>query len=254
MSDSPLHRMDPTSRFSERADAYARFRPDYPAAAIEAIFAAIGTEHPRIADVGAGTGISSAQLAARGARVIAVEPNEAMRERIPLVHGIETAGAPAERLPFEDGSLDAVTAFQAFHWFDPEPTLAEFERVLRPGGVVALVWNERDDADPFTASYGRAVRKASRNHPAERRLDHAAPFMASSRFARRRTLVFRHEQRLDAEGLVGRLRSTSYVPQTGEEWETLHREVHEAWSRFHDAQGLATLVYETVAHLGSVDG
>lgn len=253
MSESPLHRMDPTSRFSERADAYARFRPDYPAAAIEAIFAAIGMEHPRIADVGAGTGISARQLAARGARVIAVEPNDAMRQRIPLVHGIETAGAPAEQLPFADGSLDAVTAFQAFHWFDPEPALAEFQRVLRPGGVIALVWNERDDADSFTARYGRAVRKASKDHPAERRLDHAAPFVASSRVTGRRLLVFRHEQRLDAEGLVGRLRSTSYIPQSGEEWDRLHLEIEEAWSQFHDAYGFATLVYETVVHLGSID-
>ncbi len=97
-----------------------------------------------VVDVAAGTGKLTRTLAARFARVIAVEPDDAMRR---LIDGGEAVAGTAEALPLLDASVDAVFTADAFHWFDGERAVAEFARVLRPGGVVALLWNRTEPAD-----------------------------------------------------------------------------------------------------------
>ncbi len=241
--------LNPVERFSTRADAYARWRPDYPAGAIDAAVEGL-LGGCRIADVGAGTGISSRMIADRGAHVYAVEPNAAMRALIPPHPNIEPVDAPAETLPFDDASLDLVTVFQAFHWFDPDRFLAESHRVLRPGGRLALVWNERDDErDAFTAAYRTIVRKASGDHPAEARMDHVGPLYASSLFTDVNKLTFPHAQRLDWEGLLGRMQSTSYLPREGDAWTALVETMRELYARHAGMGGTVTLVYETRVYL-----
>ncbi|HVR42341.1 MAG TPA: class I SAM-dependent methyltransferase [Thermoanaerobaculia bacterium] len=251
MSDSPLHTLDPLERFSRRAAAYARHRPDYPPSAIEAVLKGVGNGGEIVvADVGAGTGISSRMLAERGARVRAVEPNAAMCSLIPPDPRIEPVAGGAESLPFDEGSIDLVTAFQSFHWFDPERFLAEAHRVLRPRGRIALVWNERDDErDPFTADYRRIVREASGNHPAESRMEQTAPLYASSLFTNARRSVFPHRQILDRDALLGRLLSISYLPHEGEAWERLAAAMLELHARRADSDGRVALVYETRVYL-----
>ncbi len=249
MSETPLYRDDPTGRFSGRSDDYARFRPDYAAAAFDAILD--GFNLPVIADLGAGTGIASRQLADRGAFVYAVEPNEEMRARIDAHPRIEPVAAAAESLPFGDASIDLVTAFQAFHWFDPERALREARRVLRAGGRIALVWNERhDERDAYTAAWRVLVRRASNDHPAEARLETARAFLETPHFANIRQLSFPHEQRMDWDGVCGRLRSMSYVPPEGPAWDDLiagMRALHERWA---DERGVVTLALETRVFLG----
>ena len=137
--------------------AYAAFRPSYPAQAIDAALEGLGD--PRgltIADVGAGTGISARLFAERGARVIAIEPNAQMRaaaEVHPRVAWCDGHGR-ADRL--ESASVDAVVACQAFHWFATMETCTEFRRVARRRAV--LLQYERDERDPFTRAYGDVVR------------------------------------------------------------------------------------------------
>ena len=251
MSGEPLHRDDPTGRFTARADAYARHRPDYPANAIDAIVAGLGcAPEPIAADLGAGTGISSRQLAERGIFVYAVEPNEEMRLRIPAHPRIAPLDASAESLPLEDGSLALVTAFQAFHWFDPSRALPEIARVLRPGGRIALVWNERDDArDRFTAKWRALARTASGDHAAESRMDHSRALFECGRFANARRLSFQHEQQLDWDGVIGRLASTSYIPSSGTAWEELLAGMRALYDEFRDERGIVRLQYETRVYL-----
>ncbi|MBV9438785.1 MAG: class I SAM-dependent methyltransferase, partial [Candidatus Eremiobacteraeota bacterium] len=123
--------MRPTARFTKRADAYAAGRPSYPPAAIDALLDGLGDPSAVVAvDLGAGTGISSRLLAERGAQVLAVEPNAAMRaaaERHPRVEWID---GTAEQTGLAEASVDLVAAFQAFHWFHAPVALREAIRIL----------------------------------------------------------------------------------------------------------------------------
>ena len=104
----------------------------------------------------AGTGKLTRALVAAGAACVAAEPSASMRAAFArAVPGVAQVGADAEHLPFADGSFDAVTVAQAFHWFATAEALAEFARVLRPGGGLALIWNERDESDPWWPSSTR---------------------------------------------------------------------------------------------------
>jgi len=149
--DPPLHELAPTTRFSDRAADYVRYRPDYPAAAIDRMLAGLRTP-PEIvaADVGAGTGISARRLAERGARVWAVEPNAEMRAAAAPHPLVTWHDGTAEATGLDRASVDLVLCAQAFHWFRPPEAVAEFARILRPGGRLAIVWNRRDRSDPLT--------------------------------------------------------------------------------------------------------
>jgi len=119
---------DSTTRFSDRADDYARFRPTYPREIVDAILA--GFDNPAVADLGAGTGISSRLLADAGARVFAVEPNAPMRAQIVSSTNVTPIDGRAETTSLPEASIDIVTAFQAYHWFKPEAVFTEVARIV----------------------------------------------------------------------------------------------------------------------------
>jgi SAM-dependent methyltransferase len=141
------------------AQEYERWRPDYPPEAIAWAASQFGLEHgARVVDVGAGTGKLTRGLVAAGFEVAAVEPGAGMLEELRIaVPEAETHVAPAEAIPLPDASVDAAFAAQAFHWFDRERALPEFQRVLRPGGGLALIWNWWDERDPLQAELGPIV-------------------------------------------------------------------------------------------------
>jgi SAM-dependent methyltransferase len=127
--------------FGGAAHEYERVRPGYPAAALAWLLAP-GAR--RVADLGAGTGKFTRVLADAGLDVVAVEPSAGMRaEFARALPGVPVVDGSGEALPFEDGSLDAVVAAQAWHWVDPARAVPEVARVLRPGGSLGLVWNLR---------------------------------------------------------------------------------------------------------------
>jgi SAM-dependent methyltransferase len=247
-SQPPLHQLDPLRRFGNRASDYARFRPDYPQPVFDALFEGL-TESASliVADIGAGTGISSRQLAARGVSVLAVEPNAGMREAAEPHPGVRWMEGSAEQTGLGDGSVDVVTCFQAFHWFEPDRALAEFHRILRPTGRIALVWNRRDRADGFTAAYTNLVESFAEHPAAEERAGIEDPLRYSDIFREFEERRFRHSQSMTLEELLGRARSTSYLPKTGEAGESLMaglEQLHRTWA----VDGKVTLVYRALLY------
>lgn len=148
------HRLRRASSFGAAAAQYAQYRPGYAEAAILWCLAPVSDARPaRVVDVGAGTGILTGALAHLGADVVAVEPDQAMlaelRRQLPGVRAVEGS---AEALPLPDQSMDAVLCGQAMHWFDLDRALPEIARVLRPGGVLAGLWNAEDDRVGWVAA------------------------------------------------------------------------------------------------------
>jgi ubiquinone/menaquinone biosynthesis C-methylase UbiE len=211
-----------TARFSDRVDDYVRYRPDYPPALIEWLQREQGVDADwRVADIGAGTGISSKMFLDAGYRVTAVEPNAPMRaaaERwLQAYENFDAIDGKADATGLPDASVDLVTVAQAFHWFDEETTRREFARILRPRGLAAIWWNSRRlTGTPFLEGYEALLQKFSTDYAsvAERYTDDArmrAWFGAGFRGS----ASFEHAQRLDFEALRGRLMSSSYAPQAG---------------------------------------
>jgi SAM-dependent methyltransferase len=244
--DAPLHDQDPTGRFSDRAADYVKYRPGYPGAIVDAVLEGLG-DPARLtaADIGAGTGISARALADRGVGVIAIEPNAAMRSAAaahPLVQWREGTG---EATGLEGGSVDLVLCAQAFHWMRQEDALREFARILRSGGRVAILWNERDRLDPLLAAYRAAILEAGGEHPAEMREFDPSVIAREGLFAGVRVVEAPNQQRLDEEGLIGRAMSASYVPKAGPGAERLVRRLREIYREHRDGAGLVTLQYRT---------
>lgn len=250
MSDErALHEQNPTSRFSDRAADYVKYRPTYPREAIDFVLAGLEAARIVAADVGAGTGISTRLLAERGVRVIAIEPNDAMRAAAEPHANVEWRAGTAEATGLADASVDLVLCAQAFHWFREVEALDEFARVLRPRGRVALVWNNRDFEDPFTAGYREVVLAASGNHPAEAREFDAGLIQRHRKFGAFRKFETPSEQVLDAAGLLGRATSASYVPKEGALFEELKRGLTALHGRFADGEGLVRLRYQTKVYV-----
>jgi SAM-dependent methyltransferase len=209
----------PTARGFERAaEVYEQARPDYPAAALDHIVEVLELEPgAHVVDVGAGTGKFARQLVARGLRVTGVEPIAEMREVFERVVDAEVVEGTAESIPLDDGIADAVTAAQAFHWFDPDRALPELNRVLRLRGGVALIWNVRDESHPLHQAYAATIRPykgeaypTGGGHPAGEPL--AAPL-----FTDVEERVFPHLQLMDADGLVARAASVSFIARLPED-------------------------------------
>ena len=255
MPDPPLHELQPLCRFTDRAADYSRHRPDYPAAAIDAVLTGLGDPHRlEAADVGAGTGIASRMLAERGLRVLAVEPNAAMRAAAVPHPGVEWRDGTAEATGLPASSVDLVLCAQAFHWFRQPQALSEFHRILRKGARLALLWNQRDREDRLTRGYIEAIHAVNGEHPAERTEFDPKVFSAGGLFTAPAPEEFEHGQDLDLEGLLGRATSASYVSKEGPSFERLRELLAELFAAHRDARGLVRLRYRTQIHLARAIG
>jgi SAM-dependent methyltransferase len=135
--------------FGSAAAVYETGRPEYPVSAVEWLLEPVAGAVTRVLDVGAGTGKLTRAIAAVASRVVAVEPDSAMLAQLEVsVPGVKTVVGAAEALPIGDGEFDAALMGQAWHWVKPVESSREIGRVLRPGGVLGLIWNLRDDTHP----------------------------------------------------------------------------------------------------------
>lgn len=197
--------------FAAGAGAYERARPAYPTAAVDWVLDRLPGA-ARVVDLGAGTGKLTAMLGGRVGELVAVEPVEEMRARLAAaLPSVMVVAGTAEALPLADACVDAVVCAQAFHWFDPQPSLAEIHRVLRPGGVLALIWNARDRrvawVDRMSAivdEYGDAIR---RHESGEWR----SAFEGSTVFSPLEDAEFPNVQEVTADQVLDRVASTSFI-------------------------------------------
>ncbi|MGY2067227.1 class I SAM-dependent methyltransferase [Blastococcus sp. SYSU DS0619] len=193
--------------FGGVAAGYAALRPTYPADAVAFL---VGRDRPLdVLDVGAGTGLLTAVVRDLGHRVRAVDPSPEMLAQLTAgLSGVGTAVGSAESLPAGDGTVDAVVAGQAAHWFDPAPAAREIRRVLLPGGVLGLIWNTRDDRVPWVAALEELIADAARGHEADQRVvDRFAGELSADVDVVESQIV----QRVPPEDVVGGIATRSYV-------------------------------------------
>lgn len=206
--------------FATTAADYEHARPSYPPAAVDDIVAGLSLGPGRtVIDLAAGTGKLTRLLAPSGARLVAVEPLAEMRAELSRVlPDVEALDGTAEAIPWPDGAADAVTAGQAFHWFDGERALAEIHRVLRPGGGLAMVWNVRDRivewveriaeiTEPLANPGVPATQAAPRYRTGEWR----RAFGTTDRFTPLEHRRYAYEHEVDADTMVGRIGSISWI-------------------------------------------
>lgn len=214
--------MKPTERFSSRVAAYLRARPGYP----QELAATLAERHgltPQwaVADIGSGTGLLTQVFLRHGCPVYGVEPNAEMRAageaQLRAFAAFRSVDGAAEATGLPAGSVDLVCAGQAAHWFDRPAARAEFARILRPGGLLALVWNERQlDESPFHQAYEQLLRSYGIDYGAVSRRHAGEPIEQFFAQGRCDIYSFPNPHRLDRAGLVERLRSNSYIPEPGD--------------------------------------
>jgi len=237
---------DTVRRFNDRAADYIRYRPTYPAEAVQAILDGLGPPERLVAaDVGAGTGISARSLGERGVRVIAVEPGEAMRRAAAPHPNVAWVAGRAEATGLRSQTVDLVLCAQSFHWFRTADALSEFARILKEGRRLAISWNRRSTSDPLTAGYRQAIVEVGGETAAESRTFDPDLMSHSGLFSSPERNSFPNSQRLDLAGLIGRARSASYVPKNGAAGERLVGLLRALHERYADGSGFVTLVYET---------
>jgi SAM-dependent methyltransferase len=247
---------DAKQRFSGRVADYARYRPGYPREVLELLRAGCGLRADHVvADIGSGTGLLSELFLKNGNAVFGVEPNREMREAgeryLQSYRGFTSVKGSAEATTLPDASVDFVTAGQAFHWFEPEKTRAEFRRILRPQGWVAAVWNFREMETPFARGYEDILLKYGTDYTSVResypRGHDMQSFFLGEEFLHR---TMPNVELLDWDGLAGRLRSGSYVPQEGHANFAPMMDALRELFRAHQESGCARWEYTTHLYAG----
>lgn len=247
---------DSVARFSNRVDNYAKYRPSYPPGIMDIFKTQCGlTATSIVADVGSGTGILSELLLKNGNQVFGVEPNAAMREAAERLlkefPNFVSIDATAEATTLEASSVDLITAAQAFHWFDREKARAEFARILRPGGCVALIWNERRlDSTAFLRDYEQLLLRFGTDYEKVRHENVAGgigQFFAPANFEMK---SLDNVQHFDFESLKGRTRSASYTPEPGDpNFAPLFARLEELF-KTHQRGGTVDFEYDTRIYYG----
>ena len=249
-----------TERFSSRVEDYVKYRPSYPQEIIQTLTNECGmTPAWRIADIGSGPGNLSRLFLENGNAVFGVEPNKEMREagegQMSGYPNFFSVDGTAETTNLENESVELVTAAQAFHWFEPVTTRQEFARILKPGGWVALVWNDRKiDQNRFSSEYERILTDLAPEYPAVKHQGQAESFDSITSFfgVKVHHAQFPYSQTLGWDAFIGRVLSASYIPQRGQHG---HEEIFAALRRLFDEEqrdGTVSYLYDTQVFYGQL--
>jgi SAM-dependent methyltransferase len=259
----PRHLLNPTTRFSNRSHAYHSSRPSLPAAIIDAVLRGMDRARCVLADIGAGTGLSSLSLAAAlsgDSRIFAVEPNADMRtfgQQATRHHPrIQWVDASAEATGLPDASADIVLSATAFHWFSPERAPREIARILRPGGRLAVMATDRDPAAAVADEFHRLIGETEpgiSQANIRRWYGHAftpaspSPAGVAARYLPSQVIAADNAQEFDLARLIARAHSSSYWPTDPDAQARACDALVEFHRRHADHDGVLRLPYQTVA-------
>jgi ubiquinone/menaquinone biosynthesis C-methylase UbiE len=199
--------------FGAGAASYEAARPGYPDEAVAVLVEELGLgAGTKVCDLAAGTGKWTRRLVELGADIVAVEPVDGMREQLEQVlPGVTSVTGTAEEIPLPDASVDVVTVAQAFHWFDAPRALRDIARVLRPGGGLAILWNERDESTPWVAEMSRIIRWHERTVSRYQHVAWAEIVAEADLFTPLQERQVLWDQPITRELLAERVRSISYI-------------------------------------------
>ncbi len=249
---------DFTGRFTGRADAYSKYRPRYPRTVLGLLKSETGFgRESTVADIGSGTGILSELFLKNGnVRVHCVEPNDDMRlaaeaklsHRFPA--SFRSVKGTAEHTTLADECTDLVSVGQALHWFDLARARREFSRILRPGGHVCVIYNDRLEDEGVMTEYDRIVNTYARNRSNVPDIDDRR---LSKLFSSYKKFLLPNKQVLSFEGLVGRVLSASYAPSANDKARTalLRKDLHKLFLKY-SRGGRVTLMYSTRVYIGEL--
>jgi SAM-dependent methyltransferase len=250
--------LDSTQRFTDRVADYVRYRPNYPAELLAALEQHAGlTSASIVADIGAGTGISSELLLRSACTVWAVEPNDAMRQAavawLGERPGFHTTAGTAEATDLPDQSIDLVAAGQAAHWFNAPAARSEFLRITRPPHRVALFWNaRRSDDSPFSAAYEELLERYGTDYAQIRHDGREQRLALELSSVPWQHFEFPNAQSLDFDGLRGRLLSSSYVPAAeAPKRGPMLADLQRLFDNYAE-NGTVTMCYRTELYLGTL--
>ena len=248
---------DTTKRFSDRVENYIKYRPTYPKELIDYLFEVVEfKEDSTVADIGSGTGIFTKLLIDKVETIYAVEPNNEMRTAAIRLLGkfsnCFSIHGTAEETTLENNSIDFITSAQAFHWFNIPKAKLEFNRILKPGGKLILIWNSRINNTEFLKVYEEALKTYATdynevNHQNLNDNDFQKCF--SSNYTK---AVFDNYQEFNFEGVMGRLLSSSYAPEEGtENFLELEKVLFKAFENF-SIENTVRFNYKTEVYWGNV--
>jgi SAM-dependent methyltransferase len=245
---------EPTQRFSSRVDHYIRSRPSYPPEIIHLLREQCGLARESIvADIASGTGIFTHFVLENGNRVFGVEPNTEMRrageQYLSAFPNFVSIDGKAEATTLANESVDVITCAQAAHWFERDQAIAEFRRILKPGGFLVLIWNHRHVGDSgFGRDYEDLIERFGIDYAeVKRRDENTGGFFGDIPC---KLQVFNNFQDFAYAALEGRLLSSSYVPQlVHPSYPAMLSELHRIFERY-ERGGHVRMEYDTKVYYG----
>lgn len=247
---------DSTKLFSNRVAEYIKARPGYPSAIIDLLATECGMIPDwNIADLGSGTGNLTRLFLENGNTVYGVEPNLEMREAaertFEACKAFRSVDGRSEATTLESGSIDLVSAGQAFHWFDPIPTQVECRRILQPEGWCALVWNvRRHDASRFMEQYEQILTKQIPTYGSGKGRTHGAENIEVFFGHLPAKATFSHSVDHTWDSLSNLVLSTSYAPKEGQPGhEELMAAFRDCFER-EESNGKVQVAYDTEVFYG----
>ncbi|MBK9330419.1 MAG: class I SAM-dependent methyltransferase [Sphingobacteriales bacterium] len=250
--------MDFKHRFSDRVENYIKYRPGYPEEIIATLQLEIGLmPSDVVADIGSGTGLSAKLFLEHGNTVYGVEPNEPMRKAAEALlaeydHFISIHGS-SEATSLKADSIDLIVCAQAFHWFDRAKTKTEFQRIAAKGAHLCLIWNDRKASEPFQQDYEQLIQDFAidYNEISHRNItqDIISDFYAPNTFKK---FILNYEQHFNLEGLIGRIISSSYMPnQCHPNFPQLRNAIVHLFNAY-EQNGIVTFAYDTNLYIGKI--